>query len=581
MLGALAVVGWNSVLKTDSDSSATVAGARPPDIGERRAEGAAATVAFDATDWVIAVLPIFTAGEADAGIKALNEGLAVTLTARLAGLSRRHGLQVIPTGTLRELGIDTLERARTELGVSLAINYATRRVGDEGLSVATTLVDISAQRQLDADTFRGTFDNLIELEEQVVLQVLRMLRVELTPIEQTTLRPGTTDPAAYELFLRGQGLLADYDDPDNVVAAANLLQRALCLDPAYARAHAALGTAFWRRYRQTSESVWIDRSTQECRRAQEIDDQEALAHVCLGELYNGTGQPDAAVAELSRALALDPTLDIAYIELGKTYEDLNKPELAEETYREAITARPHYWASHQWLGVFLVRRGRLDEAITSLREVERLAPDSYSAYRNLGTAYYYAGNWDEARRLFERALGMRPDDDRTLSNLGTLYFFQRRYADAAHTFERAAQLDDKNYFRWGSLADAYYWIPAERDRARDTYQRAIELGMPQLEINPLDVEVLIDVAFYEAMLGQRDQAILHIERALELAPTEGYVLTQAAKVYHRLGIDDVALRHLDSAVRSGYTVAEIQADPVFDDLADDPRFKALLEAGER
>ena len=87
MLGALAVVGWNSVLKTDSDSSATVAGARPPDIGERRAEGAAATVAFDATDWVIAVLPIFTAGEADAGIKALNEGLAVTLTARLAGLS--------------------------------------------------------------------------------------------------------------------------------------------------------------------------------------------------------------------------------------------------------------------------------------------------------------------------------------------------------------------------------------------------------------------------------------------------------------------------------------------------------------
>ncbi len=575
-LAATLVIGWQTLWPTTDTSSAPVDAPSSGRIGAR-----VAAAAFDPTDWVIAVLPIVAVAEPDPEIAALNDGLTVTLTAQLAGLSRTHGLQVIPASSLRELRIDTLGKAREELGVSLAINYATRRVGDRDLRVTATLVDGGAQRQLGADTIDGTLDDLIEFEERVAQQVLGMLQVELEPIDRQALSAGTSNPAAYALFLRGQGLLADYDDPDNIESAADFFQQALRLDPTYADAHAALGTAFQRRFTDTREPVWIDRASQQCRRAQELDDQAALAHVCLGELYNSTGEPEIAIAELSRALALDPTIDVAYIELGKAYQELNKPELAEETYRDAIMTRPHYWAGHQWLGIFLLRRGRLDEAIVSLGEVVRLAPASYSGYRNLGTAHYFAENWDEARRLFERALSIRPDDERSLSNLATLYFFERRYADAARTFERAAELDDKNHLRWGNLADAYYWLPGARDRAADTYRRAIALGEAQLRINPRDVDALIDLAFYNAMLEQRDNAIAHIEKALALEASEGYVLLQAAKVYHRLGDDDTALHHLQAAVAAGYTVVEIRAAPVFDDLAGDPRFEALLDPGAR
>ena len=83
------------------------------------------------------------------------------------------------------------------------------------------------------------------------------------------------------------------------------------------------------------------------------------------------------------------------------------------------------------------------------------------------------------------------------------------------------------------------------------------------------------------MLEQRDNAIAHIEKALALEASEGYVLLQAAKVYHRLGDDDTALHHLQAAVAAGYTVVEIRAAPVFDDLAGDPRFEALLDPGAR
>ena len=209
-----------------------------------------------------------------------------------------------------------------------------------------------------------------------------------------------------------------------------------------------------------------------------------------------------------------------------------------------------------------------------------LAPESYNGYRNLGAANYFAENWDEALRLFERALEIRPDDQRTLSNVATLQFFRGRYANAARTYEHAAGLDDKNYFRWGNLADAYYWAPGERDKAAEHYQRAIRLAEAQLEINPRDVLVLMDVALYHAMVGNAEPALIRLQNALALEPDDKDVRLYAAKVHHRLSDTPTALRHLQASVAVGYPVAEIRADPLFADLAGDSRFEAILSQAD-
>ncbi|MGI9064471.1 MAG: hypothetical protein ACR2FQ_11770, partial [Pseudonocardiaceae bacterium] len=52
---------------------------------------------------------------------------------------------------------------------------------------------------------------------------------------------------AYELYLRGQGLLAA-NDKQRIEAATVLLDRALDIDPRFARAQAARGYALWRQY---------------------------------------------------------------------------------------------------------------------------------------------------------------------------------------------------------------------------------------------------------------------------------------------------------------------------------------------
>ncbi|NIV13316.1 MAG: tetratricopeptide repeat protein, partial [Aliifodinibius sp.] len=62
------------------------------------------------------------------------------------------------------------------------------------------------------------------------------------------------------------------------------------------------------------------------------------------------------------------------------------------------------------------------------------------------------------------------------SNLGTLYFIRGKYADAARMYETALELNDHDYVVWGNLASAYYWAPGERDKAAETYRRAITLA---------------------------------------------------------------------------------------------------------
>jgi serine/threonine-protein kinase len=545
----------------------------PALTGEARAPAGA--VAFDASNWIIAVLPTGDAGAGDAELEALNDGLVATLTTRLTQLTRAHDLQVVPASAVRERGVDGLEAARRELGVTLALSFETQRAADRA-RVNVNLVDTGSVRQIDAATIDGSFDDLIALEEQVAVRVLRMLRVELLPMEQGLLAAGTDLPRAYGYYLRGHGYLEDRGDPGSADTAAGLFEQALRVDPAYARAHAGLGRALWLKYELTENAAWIDRATEACNEAVSLDELDAAGHTCLGVVYNGTGRYPEAIVELEQAIRLEPTDDMIYIELAKAHLGTGEVERAEATYEEAIAVRPHYWAGYQLLGSFYTRQGRFDEAIASLEQAAQLAPDGYSIYSGLGAAYYYAERWTEARRAFERALQLNPEYSSAVSNIGTLYFYEGRYADSARMFERATEINERNYLAWGNLGDAHYWAPGERERAAGAYRQAIKLAEEQLAINPSEALVRQDAARYYAMLGDAQAARRSIEQALRIAPTDIYVLRSAAVVHTALGEPQEAVQSLLAAIGAGDSLAEIRADPMFAELRQDPRLREAL-----
>ena len=522
----------------------------------------AGLVAFDASDWVIAVIPSRTRSAEDPELSVVNEGLALTLTTKLAQLSQSHDLQVIPASMLFEKEISSLEKAQRELGVSLALNFDTHRLGNR-IRVNAQLVDVPNRRQITADTIDGDPNDLLALEEAVTARVLRLLRVELEPMEDTLLVAGTTNPEAYSFFLKGQGHLMDYHDAENIEAAAEMFEAALAVDPAFTQARAGLGEALWRNYEVTNDLRWVEAAIAQCTRAVDSDELDAAGHLCLGLAYNGTGRHQDAVTELRIAKSLDPSRDLIYAGLATAYIAEGDLDLAEDTYKEAISIRPHYWAPYNWLGIFYHQRGRLEEALANFEEVIRLAPDGYLGYSNRGATLYFLGELEQAEASFEQALEIKPDDDLALSNLGTLKFFAGRHQEATDLFERAVEVNDKDHFNWGNLADSYHWGEGGADKALVAYRKAIDLCASQLAVNPKNAMLLADQAYYYAMIDSGEEALDAIERALELLPSDIDVQHRAAQVYQALGDGLKARELLEEAVRNGYPQDEIDADPLF------------------
>ena len=518
----------------------------------------------------LAVLPFEVVGE-DPGAHAFAQGLAETLTGKLAQLTDTYPLQVVPPSEIRSQKVDSVEQASVGLGANLVLEGSLQRSGSQ-VRVTYHLVDTRTRRQLRADTVTAQAGDPFAMEDRVVQSVLRSLDLELASKDRRALEAhGTSEPAAYDYYLRGRGYLMEYQKTENVDSAIQVFQRALERDPKYMLAYAGLGESYWHKYQATHAAELLTRALEACQKAAALGE----GAICLGHVYNETGKYDQAVSEFQSALQVDSTSDDAYRGLAFAYEHLGKTAEAEQTYRRAIAVRPHYWAGYNWLGTFFFREGRFQEASTMFQQVTALAPDSFRGYQNLGGAYTALGRFDQAVPALEKSVQLRPSAA-AYSNVGTVYFYLRRYADAARAYEQAVKLDDRNYVLWGNLAEAYYWSPGEREKSADAYRKALPLAQAQLRVNPRDASAMGQMAMDSAMLGRGKEADEYLRQALALAPGDPDLQLKAALIGSYFNRRDQAIAWLSGALGAGLSPNLVRNHPGFDNLRSNTQYQRIM-----
>jgi eukaryotic-like serine/threonine-protein kinase len=522
----------------------------------------------------LAVLP-FAPATNDANGRAFSNGLTEVLTTKLSQLSLRHPVFVVPSSEVRDEAVSTVEQARRGLGVNLVLEGSLAESGGN-MRVAYVLVDAVRRRQIRGDVITVQADDPFRVEDEVVQNVMNALDVELGGEDRAWLsQHGTTTSVAYDYYLRGRGYLQEWEQPGNLDNAIVVFQHALEEDHQYASAFAGLGQAYWLQYEHTQDRAWIDKADAACQQAERFGDALADTHVCLGTVLKGTGKYEVARDEFLKASEIDPANDDAVRNLAECYQELGKPELAEATYRHAIDLRPQYWMGYNRLGIFYFSRARYQDAMNQFEQVIRLVPDGYRGYSNLGVAFLAMGRYADAIPQFTRSAQIRPTAF-AYSNLGTAYFYQKRYQDAATTYEQAIHLEESSYDVWGNLAEAYYWMPGQRQKSLETYRKAISLGEDQLRVNPKASDVLANLALYLAMLGDRISALQYLNRATDIAPKDPTVLYTAAKAYMQLGSTNQALAYLRRSTAAGYSTYWPKDDPEFGSMSSDPKFLAIF-----
>lgn len=173
--------------------------------------------------------------------------------------------------TARARGTDPLYTAR-ELSIGRLLTGAYY-VSDNTLRVDARIVDATTGVNLASDSVEGNLDRFFDLQKQLVLSMLRRLRVQVSPEEGESIRTETnTDVDAYRLLLESEGIVAPSPRPvpkeepaQPHSALENFWSRlaALAVAPALADETpapevAATVTAFLERYRQALESKNLD-----------------------------------------------------------------------------------------------------------------------------------------------------------------------------------------------------------------------------------------------------------------------------------------------------------------------------------
>ena len=524
----------------------------------------------------VAVLPFRNAGdESDA---AFVDGLRRHLTFRLSQLERDdHNFRVIPATELDTHDITTPAAALAVSGATHALEGTVVRSGHT-VSLWLDLIDARSSEKVDDRQWQDDLANVAGCQEDPVVKTADMLG--LTPLPEQGRRTlsagGTTVPGAFEAYIGGLGRLraTDDDTTDHIADAVSLFNEAVTLDPSYALAHVGLGQAYWSAFETTVDPEDKRKSAESARRAVELDDPLAAAHVTLGLIEAQAENYAAAAQEFGRALDMNPVNQEARRQLAEASACAGDLALAEITLEEAVDFRRRHWAVHYDLGYFYYGEGRYDDALRAMSEASVLAPDNAWPYIAIGAVLFKEDRFDDACVQLNRALELAPSRY-VYSILGTCHFVQSRYADAISMYEMALEEDESHYVTWGNLAAAYDVLPDEEEKTAECYAKAIELAEKQLKFRQHDAGLLASLACYCAELGDSARTWDYLGRSMELLPEDDRVMFDVGLAHEVMGDRDVALDWIGRAMESGFSKVQVETTPGLRGLCSDERYRRL------
>ncbi len=327
----------------------------------------------------VAILPFRNVGN-DREIDFYQFSLADAVITELA---RVRSLVVRPSSVIVKYQNKTVDPAEAgrELKVDAILTATFLRAGDR-LRVTAQLLDVRTSEILWSERIDADASDIIGVQDTIVQRIVEGLRLELSPDEKVQLAKGTTaDAAASEEYLRGRDCLATF-------------------------------------IYHTIEREHLDSSIEHFRRAIEIDPQYALAYSALGSAYvnrvlkglGQTGDHEKARNAFRKALALDPMLLEARRHMVFIYLTGGQKQKAREEIEALRREYPNDSGVHFVRGVIARLDSDYETALRSFDRMAKLNPEervvaSYSRAR----IFMYQRQYDEAWRELDQGAAIEPE----------------------------------------------------------------------------------------------------------------------------------------------------------------------------
>jgi adenylate cyclase len=324
----------------------------------------------------------------------------------ITALSRIRWLFVIARNssfTYKGQAVDVKQVGR-ELGVRYVLEGSVRKAGGQ-VRITAQLIDATNGAHLWADRFDGSLEDVFELQDKVAISVAGIIEptLQAAEIRRAAERP-TTDPTAYDLYLRALPHWASYEK-HGISQALDLLERAIERDPHYgpalglaAQCRHLLAVNEWTDEPELNRRQGIDLARRALRWAR--DDPEVLANgaAVLGLLGEDI---DVAIGLIDRSLTLNPSFARGWGWSAALRNVAGQPDISIEHFKRSMRLSPR-----DRLGVHELSFGaahffkkQYDDAAAILLASLQEAPGFALTYRFLAACYAHMGRLEEARDI--------------------------------------------------------------------------------------------------------------------------------------------------------------------------------------
>jgi len=544
-----------------------------------------------ATDPTIVVFPFENLGAPeDAYFAAGITDEIVTSLTHLGGLrilSRTSAQQYDRTGK-------TMQQIADDLGVDYVLEGSVRwqRSGDKPSRVRVTpqLVDAHTDRQVWAQRYDHTMEEIFRVQTEIADEVVRQLGVTLAAGGATELRATPTeDMTAYHAYLRAADILdsSRFNSQDWLVAV-DLLDRAVERDPSFheawvklAKAHAGMCHFDWDR---TEERLALAKSA--------VDRAIAL-------------KPGSARSQVARGFYL--------------YWGLKDYEQALNAFQTAAVSLPQDLEIRRAIAYVQRRQGAFAEAVDNLGHVADLSPQDATICYHISETNTILGNYEEGALWAAKAIQLDPNQGNhyvvaswnallagwpeqsrmALANdpgQGKVEVEARRFLVAFHlrdygaALRYAAELPDLSESQYFVISrplyeGLVYLAMDRRESAQQSLARAEILLSDKLREKPAAGNLVAAHAVVLAGLGRSDEALAEATRSLDLYPGNKDAWIRQWRLYDLAYVqaitgqmDDaiVTLRQLLAAPCDAVSPAMLRNSPAFDSLHGRDDFEALI-----
>jgi TolB-like protein/Tfp pilus assembly protein PilF len=373
---------------------------------------------------------------------------------------------------------EDLRSVGAKLNVGTILEGTLRRSGDR-LRITAQLIDASNGYQIWSERYDRVIDDIFNVQDEIASTIANRLQLSFSE-EPAPEQPPTRNIEAYELYLKGRGLL--YQRGLSIAKAIDCFNQAVAIDPRYAQAWAGLAdgytTSGYSGFQRPAEVMPL--AHEAARKSLELDSNLAEAHnafACATLLYDRNYE--LAGTEFKAALSLNPQYPQAMAWYGLFFLHWvsgRETEAREELLR-AIQIDPLSAYAHVIFSFCCSSSGNFSEAVDYSRTGVDLDPNSYLAQWSLALSLEGSEDYEAAAASAQRAIAMSGRHNWALTTLASIYngWNKREMARAVYAELEARSVSE--YIQPGMMAIAAD-AAGNREQAIGFAQQAVDIRDP-------------------------------------------------------------------------------------------------------